>query len=167
MPNRLLVLDDESLIAWGMADEMEFLGWKVPHVVGTREQALEAVAEGDIDAAILDFNLRGETSEDVARRLIELGLPFLFVSGAIPESFPSFGHPIELVTKPIDYRRVSDLLTAMLPGPGTADDEQPPHPLTPPSRQTRFALGAARSERPDVAPDIANELAFARSSDST
>jgi len=121
MTKRLMVLDDEALIAWGVASELELLGWDVPHVVGTVAQALNVLASDEIDAAILDFNLRKETSEDVARKMIEQGLPFVFVSGTIAEHFPNFGQPIEVVTKPIDYAKVSAMLSAMVVGAAMSD----------------------------------------------
>ena len=131
MAKRLLVLDDEALIAWGIATEMEFLGWDIVDVVGTADGALSLIDAGTVEAGLLDFNLRGETSEAVARRMIALGLPFLFISGAIPESFPSFGRPIEVLTKPVDYRKASNLLRQLVgEGAGTpaADTTQPAPP---------------------------------------
>ncbi len=125
MEKRLLVLDDEPLIAWGIAAEMEDCGWSTV-VVGTSAEALEAIASGGIDAAVLDFNLRGETAEDVARAVIARGIPFVFVSGAIPESFPNFRIPVSVLTKPIDYRKVHSTLVEKLgerpstPVPGAA-----------------------------------------------
>ncbi|GAB5378172.1 MAG: hypothetical protein AcusKO_46340 [Acuticoccus sp.] len=120
MTKRLLVLDDEALIAWGIATEMEFLGWDIVDVVGTAAAALSLIEAGSVEAGLLDFNLRGETSEAVARRMFALDLPFLFISGAIPESFPSFGRPIEVLTKPVDYRKANGLLRQLVSeGAGT------------------------------------------------
>ena len=124
MAKRLLVLDDEALIAWGIATEMEFLGWDIVDVVGTADGALSLIDAGTVEAGLLDFNLRGETSEAVARQMIALGLPFLFISGAIPESFPSFGRPIEVLTKPVDYRKASNLLR-QLAGEGAGTPAAP------------------------------------------
>lgn len=120
---RLLVLEDEPLIAWGMADEMEDLKWTT-EVVGTCYDALRLIEKGVIDAGVLDFNLRGETSEAVARAMIKNGLPFVFVSGAIREAFPDFGQPVDVLTKPIDYLAVDAILCRLQTAPGEVPAER-------------------------------------------
>ncbi len=52
-------------------------------VVGARDVAgaLQALATPRFDCAIVDVNLRGETSWPVAAELQRLGIPYLIVSG--------------------------------------------------------------------------------------
>lgn len=119
MTNQLLVLDDEALIAWGLADEMEDLGWTAL-VVGTVADALRAIEAGRVDAAVLDFNLRGETSEPVAETMISKALPFVFVTGALSEAFPGFGQPVHVLSKPVDVRKLNRVLQGLLPGQDAA-----------------------------------------------
>ncbi len=118
MQNRLLVLDDEALIAWGLAGEMEELGWTV-EVAGTAAAALRLIERDAIDAALLDFNLRGETSEEVARAMIEKDLPFIFVSGTPVGNLPEFVRHLKVMSKPVDYPRIDAALRALINRPPT------------------------------------------------
>ena len=109
-----MILDDEALIAWGIADEMEEFGWEVDHVVGTAKDAIAIAEAGKIDAAVIDYNLRDSSSETVARALVARDIPFVFVSGAIPSQLPTLGTAVEVIGKPIDYSRINAVLSARL-----------------------------------------------------
>jgi len=79
---RLLILEDEALIAMLLADLAEELGAVVVACVGTVEDALKAAQLGGVDAALLDVNLSGEGSGTlVADYLVSVGVPFAFVTG--------------------------------------------------------------------------------------
>jgi DNA-binding response OmpR family regulator len=47
----------------------------------TLEEALDAVDQGPLAAAVLDLNLKGKKVYPVAERLIALGTPFVFATG--------------------------------------------------------------------------------------
>lgn len=79
---RVLVVEDESLVAMMLGDMLEDLGVTVVGPVGTRGTALQLLASGArIDLALLDVNLGGENVYDVAEALAGIGVPFVFVSG--------------------------------------------------------------------------------------
>ena len=78
---RVLVVEDEALI--GMIIE-EFLGGFGYSVVGPIENMQAAIllaATEKIDVAVVDINISGQVATVVADKLIERGIPFLFVSG--------------------------------------------------------------------------------------
>ncbi len=80
---RVLVLEDEPLIS--MSYESMLAKWEV-EVVGpftSCAQALAAIGASDrpVDVAILDVNLGKESSDAVASRLQQIGVPFLFTTG--------------------------------------------------------------------------------------
>src|SRR3546814_7767614 len=56
---RILIVEDEPLIAMMLEDFLDALDYKAVAVVDTIAAALVKVAEGEIDATILDVNLRG------------------------------------------------------------------------------------------------------------
>src|SRR3546814_5942461 len=56
---RILIVEDEPLIAMMLEDFLDALDYKAVAVVDTIAAALAKVAEGEIDATILDVNLRG------------------------------------------------------------------------------------------------------------
>jgi DNA-binding NtrC family response regulator len=88
---RLLIAEDEFLIAIDLRAEVIALGGVVVSVAGTIAQALAAASDGTINAALLDINLNGEASFPVAHALQARHLPFAFVTGhgsaVLPESF--------------------------------------------------------------------------------
>jgi DNA-binding response OmpR family regulator len=78
---RILIVEDEMMIAMMLEDMLADLGHEVVGVAQSLSAALN-LAEGDgYDMAILDINLAGERSFPVARRLSERGVPFMFATG--------------------------------------------------------------------------------------
>jgi CheY-like chemotaxis protein len=77
---RILVADDEPLIAMSIADWLADLGHSVDGPAASLTEAL-ALVEGPIEAAILDVTLLDKTSLPVARRLLARGVPFAVATG--------------------------------------------------------------------------------------
>ena len=80
---RILIIDDEYALATELTQLFECQGAIVVGPAGTVKSATALVArEGTcLDAAILDINLRTERVYPVADRLIEFGVPIVFVTG--------------------------------------------------------------------------------------
>ena len=79
---RLVVLEDESLIAFMLQDLLSDLGCVVIGPAGNVRSALAYLKTGEIDAAILDINLGGgERSYPVAEALVARKTPFIFITG--------------------------------------------------------------------------------------
>jgi DNA-binding response OmpR family regulator len=78
---RILIVEDEMMIAMMIADMLAELGHQVAGVAHRLESALELAQADTFDMAILDINLRGEQSFPVAKLLTERGVPFLFATG--------------------------------------------------------------------------------------
>lgn len=79
---RVLVVEDESLVAMMLADMLAEIGCEVIGPVGTCAEALRLVDGGHaLDLALLDVNLGGETAYGVADALSRRAVPFIFVSG--------------------------------------------------------------------------------------
>ena len=77
---RVLVVEDEALIAMNLQEMLDELGCVV--VAATRvEEALAAVQDGGIDAVLLDVNLHGQPSFPVADALAARAVPFVFATG--------------------------------------------------------------------------------------
>jgi CheY-like chemotaxis protein len=77
----VLVVEDVALLAWRVHDVLAEAGASVagpaPDVAG----ALALLAEGAVDAAVVDMNLDGEPADPVADALAARGVPFLFLTG--------------------------------------------------------------------------------------
>ncbi|RYE00689.1 MAG: response regulator [Sphingomonadales bacterium] len=85
---RVLIVEDEPVVAMLLEDILEELGC-VPVGPANRLSEGLALAEGALDAAILDINLAGERSNAIAELLHARGVPFAFASGygAPPDGF--------------------------------------------------------------------------------
>ena len=73
---RLLIVEDEYLLAQEMADYFENLGTEVVGPVGTVARALDLIASSRIQVAVLDVNLRDERVYPVAEALTLKQIPF-------------------------------------------------------------------------------------------
>lgn len=78
---RVLVVEDEYLVAMLVEEMLEGLGYEVAQVAATLEAALTAAQNSAIDVAVLDVNLSGKHSGPVAEALAARGIPFAFATG--------------------------------------------------------------------------------------
>lgn len=98
---RVLVIEDESLVAMLVEDMLDQLGCAVVASVSDAQQALDSAARSEVDFALLDVNLRGRPSYAVAEALAARAVPFMFMSGygAVEERWrnrPVIQKPFEL-----------------------------------------------------------------------
>ncbi|MBA3897685.1 MAG: response regulator [Sphingomonadaceae bacterium] len=78
---RVLIVEDEALIAMMAEDMLDGLGCAVAGVATSVGEAHAAIERDDFDAAMLDVNLNGDTSMGVASALKASGRRFLFTTG--------------------------------------------------------------------------------------
>ncbi|MER2269238.1 response regulator [Methylobacterium oxalidis] len=84
---RILLVEDEYLIAIEVARWLRTAGATVVGPVPSVDQALDLIADDGIDAAVLDVNLGdGDRVYPVADRLNALGVPYLFATGDVKVS---------------------------------------------------------------------------------
>jgi len=77
----ILVVEDESILAMLLEDFLGDLGYAMPAVASTVNQALKILDTQAISFAILDINLGGEQSFPVADALDARGIPYIFMTG--------------------------------------------------------------------------------------
>jgi DNA-binding response OmpR family regulator len=109
---RILILEDEGLIALMLTLEIENAGHQVVGPVATVAEALELAAETAPDVALLDVNL-GDAADgiDAAQALLDWHrCRSLFVSGAIDVERARRARPWGLLRKPYDPRVLVDTL---------------------------------------------------------
>lgn len=100
---RVLVIDDEALIAITLKDAVEELGCDVVGPAGSADAALGLIRERAPDLAILDVNLAGSSSAPVAAALRALSIPFIYCTGyAETAKQIEGGLQSEMLTKPVD-----------------------------------------------------------------
>ena len=96
LEKQVLVLEDEAIIGLDLAEGLANAGFRPLGPFSTVADALEMIESTRPHAAVLDIDLGGgQTSLPVAERLIELGVPFLFLTGqsvrttAVLDNFPA------------------------------------------------------------------------------
>lgn len=78
---RVLVVEDVAVLAWRVCDILAEAGAEVVGPVPDVSRALALLDGREVDAAVLDMNLGGETAEPIADVLAARGVPFLFLTG--------------------------------------------------------------------------------------
>lgn len=78
---RVMIVEDEIIIALDLADMVADLGHVVVKMANRVEIALEFAIDGQLDLAILDMNVRGSLSFPIATLLRGRDIPFIFASG--------------------------------------------------------------------------------------
>jgi DNA-binding response OmpR family regulator len=109
-PPRVLVVEDELVIAMLAESALAGAGYRVIGPVGHLAVALEAAGEETLDAALLDINLAGQAVYPVADILAGRNVPFAFVTGHDPAIIPPEHRHRPIVTKPY---RAHGLLAAV------------------------------------------------------
>lgn len=78
---RVLLVEDENLVALLLEDMLAELGHTVVGPVARLDKALETVQREAFDVAILDVNINGEEAYPIAEALVARGVPFIFSTG--------------------------------------------------------------------------------------
>lgn len=97
---RILVVEDEPLIAFDLSSELEEAGAEIVAIAGTIEDALAVATTAKIDLAVLDGNLCGKPVDPVAVVLSGRNIPFCFVSGYGRSHLPQEFADTPVVEKP-------------------------------------------------------------------
>jgi DNA-binding response OmpR family regulator len=102
MSARILIVEDEPVIALEMQGVLAEAGFAIAGVAGSIERALRMVDTCAFDCAVLDSNLRGEPIDPVATLIRARGTPIVFVSGYGRNSLPGQCSDAPLVPKPFN-----------------------------------------------------------------
>jgi CheY-like chemotaxis protein len=111
---RILVVDDEPLIAALIADWLQELGCVVAGTVNNAAEALQIANEDPLDAALLDVSLRGGDSFSLADTLLAKGLPIAFITGRDSGGLPERFRQTPVLGKPFDFEAIRALLDRLV-----------------------------------------------------
>lgn len=110
---RILVVEDDYIIAIDLALTLEECGAEVIGPAGSVADACELIAsEGRLDGAVLDINLGRERAFPIADELRARGVPFVFATGYDAWIIPDVYREVPRSEKPVDAGVLSRLLRA-------------------------------------------------------
>jgi CheY-like chemotaxis protein len=115
-PLRVLVLEDEFIIADEIASMLEEAGHSVIGPAASIDEAMSRLAGDEMpDVAIIDANLRGVSSLPVAERLRASAIPFCICTGYRSADLQrTFGDTVVL-QKPVTPRALLAALQSLAP----------------------------------------------------
>jgi two-component sensor histidine kinase len=112
---RILIVEDEPLVAMQLQAELERAGLRVVGPVGSLALGMAAVANELFDAALLDVSLGREISTPIADRLLDKRIPFAFATGyADVGLLPAHLRRIVRLSKPYAADEVRQVLDSLL-----------------------------------------------------
>jgi CheY-like chemotaxis protein len=112
---RVMVVEDEALIAMLTCDYLEDLGCIVVGPFSSVDAALGAQDGSDIDCAVLDLNLGGrESGFPIASALAMKETPFVFATGYGAVELPDEFNDVPVLMKPFDQHQLATALGSAL-----------------------------------------------------
>jgi CheY-like chemotaxis protein len=124
---RLLLVEDETLVGMMMKDTLTELGYHVIGPIGSIRDAIAELERQPIETAVLDVNLSGEMVYSLADEMNDRGVPFVFVTGYGADAIDTRFANIPVLQKPVDRAALQRILR--LNRPGAMDDsftDRPP-----------------------------------------
>jgi CheY-like chemotaxis protein len=113
---RVLVVEDDSLLAMDLKDTVADAGTVVVGVCQTLDEAMTRADVDDFAVAVLDFSLGPDTASPLARRLVRRGVPFVLYTGKSRRaSTLAEWRDCPIVQKPASPRALLSALRTVLP----------------------------------------------------
>jgi PAS domain S-box-containing protein len=103
---RFLVVEDEPMIALGIASALKNEGAEVLGPAGNEDDALRFIEGTLFDGALLDANLHGRSVDEIALALTRRNIPFVFVTGNGREGLPKFFAKATILSKPFSQEQL-------------------------------------------------------------
>lgn len=107
---KVLILEDDALVALDLADVVLDLGHEVVGPCMTVDAALEKYRSTPVDFGLLDFNLGVETSAAVADAFSGGDTPYAFITGYRLETLPPRFRSVPVLAKPVSLSSLAALL---------------------------------------------------------
>lgn len=110
----MLVVENEVLLALGLASLLEDMGCEAVGPVGQVVTALPIVTKEPLDAVLLDIRLADETAEPIAAILDRRGIPFAIVTGWPRDEIPIALRDRPYVRKPFGDHEIKMVVRELL-----------------------------------------------------
>ena len=111
--SRVLVIEDELLIALLLEETIREFGYRVSAVARTIPEARREFAKRNFDAVLLDINIDGRYNSEIADFLLRENIPCAFVTGYDYLIEPRHEH-IPVLPKPFSRTQLRALLVSLI-----------------------------------------------------
>jgi PAS domain S-box-containing protein len=111
---RIIVIEDEPLVAMDVEAQLQSAGWNVVGMAGTLEQARALIGSTECDAALLDVNLGGKPVDELAAALTRRNIPFAFATGYGRSGLPAGFREGLILNKPFSGAQLQAVVGALL-----------------------------------------------------
>ena len=105
---RVLVVEDEYILADDLKKELEIHGAKVVGPIGNLGAAQDQVSRDNFDVAVIDIKLGNKLAWSIADKLIRGNIPFAFVTGYGAGTIPERFQHIMRWEKPCDMSKLTE-----------------------------------------------------------
>ena len=112
---RVLLIEDEYLIAVMVADMVADLACECIGPILTMEEGIKAAKSVVCDAAIINLIIQGRYAYEITEILADRSIPFCFASGVPQAEIDEKWRSRPFIAKPYTLENVSDFLLAVLP----------------------------------------------------
>lgn len=114
MPNGILIVEDEPMLQMYWEDICSMADVKIGGIAGTIAEAHGLMEKSEFSAAVLDVNLKGETTEALAEYFRDVGTPVLVSTGSHPGELPSAYLGMSVIQKPFRPLEMEKALKSLL-----------------------------------------------------
>lgn len=111
---RILIVEDEPMIALTLEDFLTEAGFQIAGVAGKLDKALALIETSHCDAAIVDANLAGLSASPAAIALAARGLPYIMMSGYSEEQMQGEYPNAVFLSKPCQQELLISTLHSIL-----------------------------------------------------
>lgn len=107
---RILIAEDEDLLAQVLIELVELHGGTIAGVIATEHEAREVVDGPGIDGAILDIRLKSGPCFTLAEELTRRHVPVILTTGHTTADIPDAFEHLPVFTKPFSVEALVDCL---------------------------------------------------------
>lgn len=115
---RIMVVEDDGIIALGLQNKLESWGYTVDSLVFSGEDAVEGSFQRKPDLILMDIGVKGELDGiEVAHRIRELNIPIIYVTGLDDEVITQKAMetvPYALLKKPVNHAVLKQIIRSAL-----------------------------------------------------
>ncbi|HEY5794266.1 MAG TPA: response regulator [Bosea sp. (in: a-proteobacteria)] len=115
---RVLIVEDDPFIAMDIESAVaEQLGSAAELIVVESVTQAHRASTSKLSCALLDIDVVGGKTFDVAASLLESGTPFAFVSGSTPSEVPEGLRSVPFLRKPFSTREIASFVSGAVAAP--------------------------------------------------